>query len=237
MAFDFYSKSYYKIDYDALYSELMFGTKGKLFTSIKKRENYLTEWINLLKQSEQKSDLLLKTMSENDEYADYYINSENFQLPFLYLSQTISIHFNISKTLSTLPTGYSKKSHLVHVDQFLGNQPVFLWTPVDFDSSRKIKQHTPIIAVPFLNIYSDYLIIDGNTRLTSWINNKEKIPTLIIDINSLVENKLFCSEFDMVHYIFRYDLISLGNLFNRKKITDQQLFESSFLNNKLFRSK
>lgn len=231
MPFNYISFTNYRINYEKLYSEIMDSSKNHLFSSYKYRDQYTKEWINLLLQAEQKSDLIMQNEEFRKRSIAYFNNSEIFQFPVHYKSQTIYIHFFISGILENFPLEYEKNAQFIDVSEFSKPQTPFLWTPAKSFISNKQKSNIPIIAVPYLNSHSTHLIIDGNTRLTSWIQNKSSIPTIFIEFYSLVnEQKTFCSAWDRLHYIFRYDIMNLSNLSTQGNLSDQILLEHSLLN-------
>ena len=50
------------------------------------------------------------------------------------------------------------------------------------------------------------MVIDGNHRLTKWIGNVTNIPCYILDMQWIIDNDMFYSDFSKLMYIFQNEL-------------------------------
>lgn len=222
----------YEIDYKLLQSDLMKHTKKHLFHLEQNRINFLEQWLHYLKQADT---MLIEKIQTNFEleskYVKFYYENEIFQQPHHYEEQTIYTHFNVSILNDHVPQNPLEIAVPIDANEFTKWNSPFHWTPTLSKPLFNEMKSSPVMAVPVLEGYSNYLIVDGNHRLTEWVKSKNKIPTLLFGIDFLIQSTAFCSDFDKLHYIFRYDLTRLVNLTFENKLTDSELLSQSLLYN------
>ena len=222
MPYNYYTLSNYSINYNSLFKLIRKSAKGKIFHSRLYTEKYLNEWYHILKKADQESLNIDISLDKN-------LFDQNFQFPITYNKQTIYIHFSVSELLNLLPQDYETQADFIPTEYFLPPYQKLLWNPIDNFNETIPLSTLPVIAVEYLHGYTDYLIIDGNTRLTKWTQTKKEIPTARISANSLVQNNLFPSKFDKLYYAFLYDMVSLADLRKSGDFSDTALLNISFL--------
>lgn len=207
MPLDMMLNKIYQINYTTLYREI---NSLQIFNDSQIQSLYLNKWIEVLKQAENmsindfndssKRKLMLK---ENMEAP------EKFQLPVIYKSNTIYIHFRVSRILELIKISGVTESEAreVPLEDFIKDNSYINWTKTN--DKVEIKEE-PIIMVPFaIGKYHKILVIDGNHRITDCINSREKyIKSYEIDGDWLVQANLFTTSFDKMMYIFQNEMVA-----------------------------
>ncbi|MBF0716078.1 hypothetical protein [Gemelliphila palaticanis] len=76
-----------------------------------------------------------------------------------------------------------------------------------------------------------YLVIDGNKRLSHYLDiNKKHIDCIFIDFNNINES-LFVSKFDFILYLFIHDIHNIHHLIHNNIIDEHDYSKFSFINN------
>ena len=102
------------------------------------------------------------------------------------------------------------------------------WTATTDKVKIKIQ---PIIIVPLtVGVFYQWLVVDGNHRITYAIENKKKsVKAFSLDPNALVEANMFSSGFDKFLYIFQNEMIALASYIHREGYSDEEAFKLGFL--------
>ena len=107
------------------------------------------------------------------------------------------------------------------------------WTPVENKPIYKYKPSTikPVLLVPFLATPYQALIIDGNHRLSYFKKYKpySGVKVCQLDVNYLIQNNMFPSDFDKLLYILLNEVSSIMNQRVTNGFTDDILFNSSYV--------
>lgn len=232
MPFDFVNKELYKINYNNLFEEIM--EKNILSDKILQYK-YILEWINALKESD---DIISKQLSTKKSVLEYMDNVQSepeiFQFPILFRANTAFIHFRATIANQILEKFFSKFVNVPR-DAFVGDNANIYWTEVE-DSVELYSFNTkPIIVVPYLCGKYNYLVIDGNHRLTSLMqNNASFVRSMLLTERTVIVNELFSSNFDMLLYIFNNELCRFSNESVKINCNEYQLMNKSFLCGKGF---
>lgn len=152
-------------------------------------------------------------------------NNETFLYNMCYLNQNFAIYFNIeriSQFISTDNIRYNTiqlsdfKNHLIYSNE------------ENMTNRKKINDFPIIIYFPILNSTSDYLVIDGNHRITNNINNNINCTLTLIKPNDL---RLSCfSDFNswiIYHFLTNY----YGIMHNDDRYIEQFINQSNTLIN------
>lgn len=233
MPFDFLDQTLYTINYEEILikSIEIFPAKDK-----NSKYRYFKRWINLLKTSD-------------DQCQNYVLNNEikvmqdildsqifQFKIPMYDNTNNIAgFHFNIDNVISKLKSVLSQKDlegKSIPIDKFTEGESQIKWDKV---SSTILRNNSlPLIIVPFLFGQFDYLLIDGNHRLTNAIKNKEKqIDAIFISNVVLQEPQIFMSRFDQLFYFFNYEIVDFANKIYFDNLSFEQLLTKSLLNSHL----
>lgn len=94
--------------------------------------------------------------------------------------------------------------HYIPIDNFTNANSHIKWHRTDFINELS---QLPILLVQLaLEENINYVVIDGNHRLTKWIGNVTNIPCYILDMQWIIDNDMFYSDFSKLMYIFQNEL-------------------------------
>lgn len=230
MPFDFLSHNLYTINYEEFLTKSIeiFPAKDKNL-----KYQYFKKWINLLK-------------TWDDQCRNYVLINENnvmqtiidtqifqFKIPMYdNVNNTAGFHFNIDNVIAKLKSVLSQKDlagRSVPIDKFVEDNAQIKW---DVASSTILRSNSlPLLIVPFLFGQFDYLLIDGNHRLTNAIKNKEKqIDAIFISSVVLQDQQTFMSRFDQLFYLFNYEIVHFANEIYYVNLPFEHLLKKSLLN-------
>ena len=233
MPFDFLNQTLYSINYEEVLIKSIdiFPVKDK-----NSKYHYFKNWINLLK-------------TWDDQCQNYVLNNDitvmrgildsqifQFKIPMYdNTNNTAGFHFNIDTVISKLKSVLSQKDLeglSIPIDKFTEDESRIKWDKV---SSTILRNNSlPLIIVPFLFGQFDYLLIDGNHRLTNAIKNKEKqIDAIFISNIVLQDPQIFMSRFDQLFYFFNYEIVDFANKIYFDNLSFEQLLTNSLLNSHL----
>ena len=228
MPVDFMSDKIYNVDYMAWKEELL---QMKVFNSQDIQKIYLDKWMEKLKSLDDSvcrdyynpkiKMLMLKEKTEAPE---------NFQIPIEYKSNSMFIHFRVSRLIQSIEQSNSSSDSAidVRIEEFTNVNRRINWTA----TADKVKIKTqPIIIVPLtVGEFYQWLVVDGNHRITYAIENKKKsVKAFLLDSNALVEANMFNSGFDKFLYIFQNEMIALASYIHRDGYSDEEAFKLGFL--------
>jgi hypothetical protein len=199
----------YKIDYLKWKEDLM---NLKIFNDKRIQKKYLDTWMDVLMKSD-KASIDFFSKPQNQFLYDKERNEapEIFQQILVYASNTVYVHFRVSRIIQVLEQlGFGEKdTDSVDLKIFIEKKTIE-WTETENDSEIK---NTPIFLAPFTigaNIH--YVAIDGNHRITDAVKrNIRKLNCLYLNPQALVDNNLFCTDFDKLLYVFHNEVIWLGS--------------------------
>lgn len=228
MPVDFISDKIYKVDYTAWKKEL---SQIPVFASREIQELYLNKWMEILKAQDgfgcrdynnpEINMLMLKEKMEAPEI---------FQIPVNYETNNMFIHFRVSRIIQMIEkTGISIDTATdIDIEEFTKKNTRINWTP----TTNKVKIKTqPIIMVPLtVGEFFQWLVIDGNHRITHAIRERKKsVKAFLLDSNALVEGNLFSTGFDKFLYIFQNEMIALASYIHRDGYSDEKAFKQGYL--------
>ena len=152
---------------------------------------------------------------------------ELFQLPIHHVDNNIFLHFRISN-INEWTNAYREDSQELEISEFVNSN--INWFPVDIDDNFKLTNIDPIIMIPFHNNEYNYLVIDGNHRLSYHIKkNMKSIKVINIAEVSVTESNIFASGFDKYYYIFMNELNHMARGTHYFKKNAIELMYTSFL--------
>ena len=228
MPVDFMSDKIYNVDYMAWKEKLL---QMKVFNSQDIQKIYLDKWMEKLKSLDDSvcrdyynPKIKMFMLKEKTEAP------ENFQIPIEYKSNSVFIHFRVSRLIQSIEqSNISSDSAIdVRIEEFTNVNRRINWTA----TADKVKIKTqPIIIVPLtVGEFYQWLVVDGNHRITYAIENKKKsVKAFLLDSNSLVEANMFNSGFDKFLYIFQNEMIALASYIHRDGYSDEEAFKLGFL--------
>ena len=227
MPVDFMSDKIYKVDYTAWKREL---SQMPIFDSGEVQKIYLDKWMEILKAQDgfacrdynnpKMKMLMLKEKMEAPE---------NFQIPVNYETNTMFIHFRVSRIIQMIEQSGASLDNAINIDikEFTDKNMRINWTPTT--DIVKIKTQPIIIAPLTVDKFYQWLVIDGNHRITHAIAEREKsVKAFSLDPNALVEGNLFSTGFDKFLYIFQNEMISLASYIHRDGYSDEEAIKLAY---------
>lgn len=230
MPFDFLSHNLYTINYEEFLTKSIeiFPAKDKNL-----KYQYFKKWINLLKTLDDQCQNYVLT--NELKVMQNILNLQIFQFKIPIYDNTSNIaefHFNIDNVIAKLKFVLSQKDLKgisVSIDKFVENDSQIKW---DEASSTVLRSNSlPLLIVPFLFGQFDYLVIDGNHRLTNAIKIQEKqINAIFISSVVLQDQQIFMSRFDQLFYLFNYEIVHFANEIYYDNLPFEHLLKKSLLN-------
>ena len=228
MPVDFMLDKIYNVDYMTWEEELL---QMEVFNSRDIQKIYLDKWMEILKAQDDSvckeynnpkmKILLLKEKTEAPE---------SFQIPIEYKSNSMFIHFRVSRLIQSIEQANisSDSASDIGIEEFTKVNRRINWTATTDKVKIKIQ---PIIIVPLtVGAFYQWLVVDGNHRITYAIENKKKsVKAFSLDPNALVEANMFSSGFDKFLYIFQNEMIALASYIHREGYSDEEAFKLGFL--------
>ena len=227
MPVDFMSDKIYKVDYTAWKREL---SQMPIFDSGEVQKIYLDKWMEILKAQDgfacrdynnpKMKMLMLKEKMEAPE---------NFQIPVNYETNTMFIHFGGARIIQMIEQSGASLDNAINIDikEFTDKNMRINWTPTT--DIVKIKTQPIIIAPLTVDKFYQWLVIDGNHRITHAIAEREKsVKAFSLDPNALVEGNLFSTGFDKFLYIFQNEMIALASYIHRDGYSDEEAIKLAY---------
>ena len=227
MPVDFMSDKIYKVDYTAWKREL---SQMPIFDSGEVQKIYLDKWMEILKAQDgfacrdynnpKMKMLMLKEKMEAPE---------NFQIPVNYETNTMFIHFRVSRIIQMIEQSGASLDNAINIDikEFTDKNMRINWTPTT--DIVKIKTQPIIIAPLTVDKFYQWLVIDGNHRITHAIAEREKsVKAFSLDPNALVEGNLFSTGFDKFLYIFQNEMIAVASYIHRDGYSDEEAIKLAY---------
>ena len=227
MPVDFMSDKIYKVDYTAWKREL---SQMPIFDSGEVQKIYLDKWMEILKAQDgfacrdynnpKMKMLMLKEKMEAPE---------NFQIPVNYETNTMFIHFRVSRIIQMIEQSGASLDNAINIDikEFTDKNMRINWTPTT--DIVKIKTQPIIIAPLTVDKFYQWLVIDGNHRITHAIAEREKsVKAFSFDPIALVEGNLFSTGFDKFLYIFQNEMIALASYIHRDGYSDEEAIKLAY---------
>lgn len=226
MPINFFANEKYVIDYEGLYQELM---EKIIFKDSRLQSDYLKLWLSVLK----KNDEIEVEQFEDREFRKLMLKEhseapEIYEMEIKYNVGTINIYFRISRLIEEIENVPANMVQYIDLNEFTRDNSCVKWDKTKVVGNIKT---TPIILAPMtIGRYVKYIVIDGNHRLTAWIDNKrENIPCCIINEQSLIDNNFLCSSFSKLMYIFQNEVVALATYTMRDRINESVLMNRSYL--------
>lgn len=210
---------YYTIDYKQLEQYFIRQVDNNLFYSKNLNTTYVNEFLNLLKKHD------IEYTKINEEKYPY---EQIFNQPMHFDKQWLYIQFNVTNIISDISV--NKHKYITQNINPLKNElNDYFWTPPR-ENICSNNSSFPIIAIPFYRENSNWLIVDGNHRLKSYIkNNITEIPIAHIQPQHMLSSSFYCSEFDKILYLFLFDVGTLANAKHYNNFSDKKLLDISLI--------
>lgn len=218
----------YTLDYNQLFQEIRENSHNTLFSQNKTTDLYIRTFLNLMQQADIKMGQAFLDTAIEKELRSYYFENQVFQQPIHFSKQDIFLHFRVSEILTLLNEEETDISVNIPTTHFLGEYAKYHWSTPD-NQFCSTSNSVPVIAVPYLWGYQDWLVIDGNHRIQKALKTATTIPVAHVDANALIDLELFASDFEKFFYIFHCDSCILANLKRDYSLSDEELLERSYI--------
>ncbi|MBO0428339.1 hypothetical protein JZO82_04105 [Vagococcus fluvialis] len=237
MPFDFTNLKPYVIDYDLLFDSL---EKLPLLDDQKLQQEYLLNWKNNLQRFDK---VIVEQLNTPQKIANYQsaINKEEefeiFQQEYTFFPSQVKIffHYRVSVIFKSLEHfNQMNNSQKINLIDFTNKESKIKWTNRQINLLKKYN-NTPIFLIPFFDKQYNYLVIDGNHRISHAVAlNKKNINGFSFSEKSVIDNQWFCSGFDKILYIFYNEMNHFANNKKYNNTPDYELLMKSYLSNKGF---
>ncbi|MHB0803757.1 hypothetical protein PVK73_31780 [Bacillus thuringiensis] len=218
MAYNFITNKLYPIDFNEL--KKMFLQHHLL--SFDYQEEWITNWLELLQKADQDTYIKIK----NNQHLSFK-KLEIAQKQLIFPSFTFYFHFFIAGAHlfieKTKPTIQNISLHQIQNQSF----PLD-WTPTDH-WQKSVNNHKPILYIEFPFDTHEYLLIDGNHRLTAKIQTQQtSIPSYFISPQHIIKFSLLPASIDLTMYLFLIESSHFSKALSEHTYTHQHIFNSSF---------
>lgn len=215
MAYDVVTGKRYTIDFDEL--ETMVRKSPLNFHY---KNEWISGWLEVLNKAEQDTDTQINNIS--------FEGCEVFQKELHFPTFTFYFNFVIPGTEHFIEE-LNPKTHTILLKDIRDKSFALDWTPTD-DWRRSVNNQKPIICTRFPYGVNEYLLIDGNHRLTAKMHTKqEAIKSYIISPREIVDHKILPMAIDRVMYLFIIESANFTKALSEKKYTDREIFDSSLV--------
>lgn len=229
MPFNFAKYEHYSINFTELFKEI---NSKKILDDVNVQTEYLKLWKKVLVEHDAAlTNQLASPRSILDLQLKLHSEPEIFQIPMNYKNTKVFLHFRVSIANKVIENEKSKGQR-IPLDEFLRKDGTIKWTPVErsVDLHSILNSNDPIIIVPFLSNQYNFLVIDGNHRLTYKAqNNIDEIYSLIISEQSVIDFSIFSSSFDKLYYIMHNEINHMANATHYQKLNAMQVVQKSYL--------
>lgn len=185
--------------YDSLKSILTNSIIGRSSWYLK--DKFITVWAKYLQQqyilSKQPKDISKVMDTSPSEYEEIFLQ------PTAYENLNVMLHFNIS-VLKRLAAAQEKQNIELSIKNFTNDDGLVQYTKTKYIPALLLNNE-PIIIVPYFVGTKDWLVADGNKRLTAKImNNKPTILAYIFTQKEVIPTLSNC--FEQSFYVFMAQL-------------------------------
>ena len=227
MPFNFLTLEHYSVDYGKLFDEV---NSNVILRDSEIQVQVVNAWITMLKKDDRVITDQLSTPESILELQNLMIKEpELFQLPMHHDGNDIYMHFRVH-TINGLLEQFKNQYTDGNLSEFIDGG--INWFPVELDDSYKPDLDYPIVMIPFHNNQYNFLVIDGNHRLSYCVkNNVKKIKVICLSEESVTESYLFASGFDKLYYTFMNEMNHMANATQYGDESPSVIVSKSYLNN------
>ncbi|WP_036217430.1 hypothetical protein [Lysinibacillus sphaericus] len=219
----------YSIDYPKLSQHF---SKLPILNNSQLQKTFIEDWLKELKIHDK---VLVDELNSPEKIRNYAKNAlaynelEVFQQQLTMGDVEVFIHFRVSALLQIIKMHGPVEGKKIALTEFTKEKTQFLWDSVETDPTYPINNE-PILIVPFLNGQYNFLVIDGNHRVSSAVKAKlNYIETLTLAEHSVIDLEIFSSGFDKLLYIFFNEMSHLANKRHYENLSDKELLKLSYL--------
>jgi len=231
MPFNFPELTTYSIDYSKLFQHF---SNLPILNNSQLQKAFIENWLKELKIHDKALVDALNSPEKIKNYAEKslaYNELEVFQQSLTMGDVEIFIHFRVSALLQIINMHGPVESTKITLTEFTNEKTQYVWNPVETDPTYPTNNE-PVLIVPLLNGQYNFLVIDGNHRVSSAVKAEFKyIETLTLAESSVIDLEIFSSSFDKLFYTFFNEMGHLANKRNYENLTDNELLRFSYLNN------
>lgn len=225
MAYNFITEESYDIRFDEL--EYLFLQHH--LVDFQYQDTWIGSWLERLKRADQDTNLQSeRTHQQNLSFRGLEIAQKKWIFP----SFTFYFHFFIAGARMCIEQTKSD-IHRIVLDRIQNASFALDWTPTT-NWRRAVNNQKPVICTRFPVVKKEYLLIDGNHRLTAKIYTRQKsIKTYILSPQQILDYNILPAPIDTMMYLFLLESSNFSKLLAENKYTHQRIFDASFLHAEL----
>ncbi len=221
MAYNFVTDKLYSVDFDEL--EIMFRKNNSL--NFQYQEEWLNGWLKVLKRADQDTNIQFEN---KDKHNLSFEGFEIFQKKLIFPSFTFYFNFVITGARLFIEKT-NPRIQKISLDSIQNKTFPLDWTPTD-NWKGSVNNQKPIICTRFPIGMNEYLLIDGNHRLTAKINTRqESVKSYIISPQEIVDHRILPTLIDASLYLFIIEASNFSKGLSENKYTHKQIFDSSLI--------
>lgn len=217
MPFDYPHVQRYEVNFDDIHLYL----KQNYKLNFEYFEKWLDGWIRVFKNAEFDTQKQIDNLLENGVYA-----FEVFQKDYHFGNITFKFNFIINIVDDFVNKKRPKKSNFKYKDF----HEKIAWTHTTDSSTKPLTK--PIYLVWFPTEKSNYLVIDGNHRLSQLLEKRQKeIQGILIEPVHVINERILLFSVEKAMYAFLVEANFMRNEIKKGQHTHKLLFDSSGINN------
>ncbi|PGA17868.1 hypothetical protein COL80_29235 [Bacillus thuringiensis] len=221
MAYNLVTDKFYSVDFEEL--EIMFKKNNLL--NFQYQDEWLNSWLEILKKADQDTNIQIENKNKHNLS---FKGFEIFQKKIILPSFTFYLNFVITGARLFIKKT-SPRIQKISLDSIQNKSFPLDWTPTD-NWKGSVNNQKPIICTQFPFGMNEYLLIDGNHRLTAKINTRQKsVKSYIISAQEIVDHSILPMSIDRTMYLFIMETSNFSKALSENKYTHQQIFDSSLI--------
>ncbi len=199
----------HNFDYENFYNDLL---QNILF---KNNHSYLSNWFEIISKAEMNNDLKeLECLNTTFEY----------ELPVA--NQNFYFHFNVERISKEIMKHPFKYPPFKIKTSCFSDNAIVSYTHIDYNN-KHIKSKKPIIIIPMLQDNAEYLVIDGNHRVSAKLdNNIKKIRCIVYTPSHIYD---FHFKIDFVMWMFINEINNFSDLIHEYNVEMNDLLKQSYI--------
>ncbi|MEK4781288.1 hypothetical protein NST86_34540 [Bacillus sp. FSL L8-0199] len=221
MAYNLVTNKLYRVDFEEL--EIMFKKNNSL--NFQHQDEWLNSWLEILKKADQDTNIQIENKNKHNLSFEGF---DIFQKKIILPSFTFYLNFVITGARLFIKKT-NPRIKKISLDSIQNKSFPLDWTPTD-NWKGSVNNQKPIICTQFPFGMNEYLLIDGNHRLTAKINTRQKsVKSYIISAQEIIDHSILPMSIDATMYLFIMETSNFSKVLSENKYTHQQIFDSSLI--------
>lgn len=223
-----------QLSFDLIFKHALLNSS---FSNYPNADKWYHEWMKILKYFDSRELKYLENKENLDNINRQLINNniEYYQFSMEFDDQLIHWTLNISKLLKDAIDSKKVQIDKMRILDIIQNNEQYLWQETFDITIRPQNKETPILLLELPN--NQYLVIDGNHRLTKYKKENIKmgeVNTLTLRVNDIDRGSgYFISDFEHWVFIFFIEQLRIASDINNSVPVTLDNFSSDWFRNKL----